>query len=790
MINYPKVKDSIMKQIIRNILFLALILLSSCELSMLEYELPEDQRGKGEPYTEVNEYGEFTYEYNKNVTPLNGDPQKYIATMNDSVLWFMDNMPDKWVPKAGEYIAANCSKTIPLGLCAKVRSVTRENGMIRVEHEPATREEVFKQLKVRLDFDYVAPGIEKTMGDSTVETRSAQSIDRPGFWKNDSTFVDMSLYDVETRANPDEYLDKEKGSEFSFFKPIPMGNEYLLVQFTYGSKEIIRVHEREDLIADYHEEWNDRYTVRTFKFLASISKDKDQKSLKKKYPERADEREKLKALFNDEKVKESLKAYDKLLDEGPNGRTIPISIPACPFSAVLRFELKYGFTLSAYGYVEAKYVSEAKRVGVIVDKGEKTQIDKKVDIWRGDVRPGFQWGDIRLGGSFDVWARVRAGVGVIVGKGAGLGGVIGVEFKGGFRASLEIDVKKDDPKVYIDKQNFTAGFYIAFGGYFEGIGVFGPWTITLHDFNFLVTEKPYMVNLSAEINRYSTDTDLNVENNYDDDTGELIGQDFCIETDLYFDKLETFFAYGGLERLTRRPALRIYEGTKDFPGRKVHQVVLDEVLEAEKYYKFNVNLTKAGLHSEENDFVVVPCVYDKATGCITEFVQNAMVASSGIVVISLPSQHQLMGRDIDEVNWETYLSIYDELQGKNREDFAEYDFLTSVYLMSTTKVKEWGVIVEMYAGTKLILERQIPYRFEGLCPSGHCSFVISFISQYKTPLDEDGNVGLCVITTPYSRSEGEKTIRKHRTSKCMYFRFPYNSGGYIPSLGPVQSVLL
>ena len=58
-------------------------------------------------------------------------------------------------------------------------------------------------------------------------------------------------------------------------------------------------------------------------------------------------------------------------------------------------------------------------------------------------------------------------------------------------------------------------------------------------------------------------------------------------------------------------------------------------------------------------------------------------------------------------------------------------------------------------------------------------------------LDEDGNVGLCVITTPYSRSEGEKTIRKHRTSKCMYFRFPYNSDGdYISSLGPVQSVLL
>ena len=779
MINYPKVKDSIMKQIIRNILFLALILLSSCELSMLEYELPEDQRGKGEPYTEVNEYGEFTYEYNKNVTPLNGDPQNYIATMNDSVLWFMDNMPDKWVPKAGEYIAANCSKTIPLGLCAKVRSVTRENGMIRVEHEPATREEVFKQLKVRLDFDYVAPGIEKTMGDSTVETRSAQSIDRPGFWKNDSTFVDMSLYDVETRAASD-YLEKEKGSEFSFFTPIPMGDEYLLVQFTYGSKEIIRIHEREDLLAEYHEEWNDRYTERKFKLLASISKDKDQKSLRKKYPAQYDEIQRLKLLFNDENVKKSLKAYNKLLDEGPDGRTIPISIPSCPISAVLRFELKYGFTLSAYGYVEAKYVSEAHRVGVIVNKGEKTQIDKKVDIWRGDVQPGFHWGDMRVGGSFDVWARVRAGVGVIVGQGAGIGGVVGFEFKGGFRASLETD--QMTPIIKQAKNEFTAGCYIAFGGYFEGIGVFGPWTITLNDFNFLVTEIPYMFNLSAEINRYSTDTDLNVENNYDDDTGELIGQDFCIETDLYFDKLETFFAYGGLERLTRRPALRIYEGTKDFPGRKVHQVVLDEVLEAEKYYKFNVNLTKAGLHSEENDFVVVPCVYDKATGCITEFVQNAMVASSGIVVISLPSQHQLMGRDIDEVNWETYLSIYDELQGKNREDFAEYCFSAIVAVKNASKVKEWGIIVELYAGAKLIKKQKIPYRFKGVCPSGDFTFVISFISQYKTPLDDDGNVGLSAYATTYAYYEGDEKAHEWK-SKCLYFRYPYSDASYIPSLG-------
>ena len=90
-----------MKLIIRKFLFLALILLSSCELSMMEYVVPEDQLGVDEPNTVVNEYGEFTYQYNDNVTPLNGEPLNYIVNMNDSVIWFMDNLPKKWIPKAG-----------------------------------------------------------------------------------------------------------------------------------------------------------------------------------------------------------------------------------------------------------------------------------------------------------------------------------------------------------------------------------------------------------------------------------------------------------------------------------------------------------------------------------------------------------------------------------------------------------------------------------------------------------------------------------------------------------------
>ena len=102
------------------------LLLSACTLSMEEYLVTEEKKGIEEPYTEVTPFGEFTYQYRKNVTSLNGKPQEYIAMMNDSVIWFMDNLPSKWIPKEGYYIAANCSRIMPTGVSGRVVSVTRE----------------------------------------------------------------------------------------------------------------------------------------------------------------------------------------------------------------------------------------------------------------------------------------------------------------------------------------------------------------------------------------------------------------------------------------------------------------------------------------------------------------------------------------------------------------------------------------------------------------------------------------------------------------------------------------
>ena len=253
-----------MKKIIRHTLcVLSMMMMSACMLTMDEFSISEDEKGKNEPYKEVCSYGESTYQYHDDVTSLNGEPQNYIAMMNDSVIWFMDNMPDKWVPKEGHYIAANCSQTVPLGLCAKVRSIYREGGMIRVEYEPAEKEEVYKTLEIRLDFEYIMPGLTEFEDDS-IESRSTPSIGRPGFWKNDSVFVDMSLYEPNSRS--DGVKTDVTNFQFSKAFDVPNGKQ-ICIDLNYESTEVVNVHQYEDLVEEYKEEWNDTYTERNIKVL-------------------------------------------------------------------------------------------------------------------------------------------------------------------------------------------------------------------------------------------------------------------------------------------------------------------------------------------------------------------------------------------------------------------------------------------------------------------------------------------------------------------------------------------
>lgn len=772
----------IMNKIVRNGLLLSALLLSSCELSMEEYVVSEEDKGKEGPCTEVSEYGEITYQYHDDVTALNGEPQNYIAMMNDSVIWFMDNLPDKWVPKEGHYIAANCSRTIPLGICSKVRSVTRDAGMIRVEHEPTDKENVFKKLEMRLDFNYIVPGVSDFVEDGTEESRSTPSINRPGFWKNDSVFVDMSLYEPGARSDGG-HEDKTK---FQTNKSFDLPNKKVLyVDLTYESTEVVNVHQYEDLVKEYKEEWNDSYTERNIKILIGYGNNPEEatKSLTS-FPKNVGDirgmMTSLKAVKDLMRISQSVKAINPV-----------VSIPSFPFGVMFRVDVSVGYVLLGYGVAEMKFRSETRRNGYIINKGNSREIDNK--LVSNPLKPPYSdVTNIQFGGSADFWLRGRIGVGVLVGNElGGVGGVVGIEGKVGFRASLETESLNDYS--IIDRQNFNCGFYANFSGFGEGLVKVGPFTKSLGDFNFNTTEKSKMINMKAEINDSKTKSNLTteeVEYVLEDENGNPLidpwtgtpvtgtRNELVINTSLNFSKLETFFIFPKIDRLNQRPALRIYEGEIASGSGKFKQEVIDEVLAADKTYKFSVNLRKAELSENVGVYEVVPCIYDKGSGMTTEYRNNSMIVTPGTPIISQPKCYQWFGRELSVEDWEYYLEEYGEeyFKGKKREDFTEYAFTTVVELKNATRIKEWGMEFRLEdPNGKAILDKAYSIPFDGLCRAGKYTIITTFISEHRPKTPDSGIDALSVTAKPYCKYDGEK--KYFARSKYINFYYPYERDG-------------
>ena len=775
----------IMNKIVRNGLLLSALLLSSCELSMEEYVVTEEDKGKEEPYTEVSEYGEFTYQYHDDVTALNGEPQNYIAMMNDSVIWFMDNLPDKWVPKEGHYIAANCSKTIPLGICSKVRSVTRDAGMIRVEHEPTDEENVFKILKMRLDFNYIVPGVSDFVEDSTEESRSTPSINRPGFWKNDSVFVDMSLYEPGARADG-VHEDKTR---FQFNKSFDLPNKKVIyVDLTYESTEVVKVHEDKDLEKEHKEQWNDTYTERYVKMLIGYGNNPEEatKSLAS-FPKNVGD---IRGMMN------SLKAVKDLMRITKSVKSINpvLSIPSFPAGVLFRVDVSVGYTILGYGVVEMKYRSETLRNGYTTNYGYTYEIDNEL-VNNPEKPPFFDFTNIQFGGSADFWLRGRIGVGILVGSElGGVGGVVGIEGKVGVKASLETESLND--YTIIDRQNFNAGFYGIYSGFAEGLMKLGPLAVSLGDLNFNATEKSKMINMKAEINDKKTKSKLSaeeVEYVLEDEHGNplidpwtgdpLIGtrNELSINTSLNFDKLETFFIFPKIDKMNQRPALRIYEGEIASGSGKFKQEVIDEELAADKTYKFSVNLKKAELSETVGVYEVVPCIYDKGSGMTTEYRNNSMIVTPGTPTISQPKCYQWFSRELSVEEWEYYLEEYGEeyFKGKKREDFTEYAFTTVVELKNATRIKEWGIEFRMDdPDGKIILQKEYPIPFDGLCRAGKYTIITTFISEHR-PKPNSGVDALVVAAKPYCIYDGEKKYFLRSIAINLYWPWEREGGPYI-----------
>ena len=133
-------------------LLASLLLLAGCTLYMEEPpEIPEAERGFGEPYTEKNDSVEVTYQFHdgvKSFTQSMGD--EYIVMVEgDSVVYLSNSTPEELVPYVGDKFFAMDCKATPIGLMGIVTKSERTNGLIRVELQDCAIDDVFEDLEIK-----------------------------------------------------------------------------------------------------------------------------------------------------------------------------------------------------------------------------------------------------------------------------------------------------------------------------------------------------------------------------------------------------------------------------------------------------------------------------------------------------------------------------------------------------------------------------------------------------------------------------------------------------------------
>lgn len=186
---------------------LAMFALAGCTLSMDDIDNydPDENVGVDEEVTVENEMGTFTYQFNPGVTVITPKALEYLVDIvNDSILYFSDDLPSKYIPAAGLYVASNPSEQIPLGLAHRVVACEKEGGRVKMALTPATIDEIFKTREIDINLDYVVPGeavqareIEDSAeadGGEAAKTRAAvarKCADAVGRRVNDSVFIDM-----------------------------------------------------------------------------------------------------------------------------------------------------------------------------------------------------------------------------------------------------------------------------------------------------------------------------------------------------------------------------------------------------------------------------------------------------------------------------------------------------------------------------------------------------------------------------------------------------------------------
>ena len=164
--------QTIMKNMFQFFLFLTACLLSSCAGEWMN--IPENDNSSEEdndneavyvPQTEQTDNYTVTYQYQDGVVVLPEQAQTYISKIEaDTILYFKEDTPDKYLPEEGDILSARSSEHLPYGLGCKVLSVDGKGEGYKVITTSAALDEIFAELNVKGSMTLVPVGQESRGG--------------------------------------------------------------------------------------------------------------------------------------------------------------------------------------------------------------------------------------------------------------------------------------------------------------------------------------------------------------------------------------------------------------------------------------------------------------------------------------------------------------------------------------------------------------------------------------------------------------------------------------------------
>ena len=436
-------------------LLCALIGINSCSLSMDEYiEEPEDE-GYGELATLESEFGKISYQFKESTRSLTPSIQEFIADVEaDTILYFLDNIPSAWMPKVGGCVVANCGERFPMGLIARVQSITHQNGMYRVVTTLGSIDDAYEEFDAVYDFDYNPALILPDTDSAEVVTVTDWSIfDADSVNRNNEASIRRRAK-LQTRAEADEPDEKETdekkldrteivtfdAGKYSYYFP-DWAKKYGLTTLQFKAEYETNKHIYKHIIKS--KDYERTEITSTDALVLTIGAHKSSKNNKEAKKGITDEE--FKKLY-DEVKNEVAKNPKKKTPFTKEGWMVNLPIPG-PIPFVMQITPAFDFDLNVYGSAEFKVYTGKTYSVTEYDNGEK-----KLDYTEEKENPSNTISSATIGGNMTVSGGLE--VVLAVGRAAGgFGAGVGIYAKPNLEGNLEVNHTFGSDGEYVSSRN-------------------------------------------------------------------------------------------------------------------------------------------------------------------------------------------------------------------------------------------------------------------------------------------------------------------------------------------------